>query len=129
MREAFRVHLPPDTLTQADLRVGQVCQIKDANDRLIGHGIAWRATDRLGNKPKVSPVMMTETLRNAFGIEEGSHVSVSKTTANILLADKVVLQDVTPTEYGTRQQLEDRKWHYRCAYQLSRSPAPQLYPS
>lgn len=122
---AFRVHVSPDDLLSAGLDGGEVCEITGGKDgsTLLGCGIAWRATDRMGAAPKVRPVKMTDLLRNAFGIAEGSQVNLLPTDKKITKADKIVLTDVTPRDYATKNkgEIEDHKWWTRCAYTLSRS--------
>lgn len=121
---AFRVHVLQDHLEDVGLKNGDLCEITDAEDcaLLLGYGIAWRATDRMGNAPKVRPAKTTDVLRNAFGIKEGSHVNLSRTKGKIVKADKIVLTDVTPEEYSANngRDVEDEKWWVRCAYMLSK---------
>ncbi|KAK4542577.1 hypothetical protein LTR36_006625 [Oleoguttula mirabilis] len=64
----------------------------------------------MGNSPKLRPAKMTDTLRTAFGFKEGSHVTISKTTAHILHADRITLTDVTPSDYvGTTFDVSAKK--------------------
>lgn len=42
---AFRVHVLPESLISAGLRVGDICEIA-CEDGTNGYGIAWRADDR-----------------------------------------------------------------------------------
>lgn len=70
---AFRVHLSPESLDLLGLKVGELCQITGESGG-IGYGIAWRATDKMGNSPKLRPAKMTDALRTAFGFKEGAHV-------------------------------------------------------
>jgi AAA family ATPase len=114
--------MPPDTLTQLNLSIGEVCQIDSTDDsQTLGYGIAWRATDGIGSSPKVRPAKMTDHLRDAYDIKEGSHVNISKTNAQVVLAEKIILVDVTPSDYGKREELEDGRWYWRCGSLLSKS--------
>ncbi|KAF2487543.1 P-loop containing nucleoside triphosphate hydrolase protein [Neohortaea acidophila] len=124
---AFRIHIPPEQLDVLGLRVGDVCEVSggEHGTDLLGHGIAWRATEKLGANPKQKPAKMTDTLRHAFNIKEGSHVNLSPSRAKIARADKVVLTDVTPTEFlnGDAAETEDEKWWWRCGHTLSNCEA------
>jgi len=122
---AFRVHLPPDSLEKLGLQVGDLCQITGDNEGSLrsGYGIAWRATDRMGNSPKLRPAKMTDQLRTAFGLKEGSHVSIAKTSAQVVQAKKVSLSDVTPSDYGAAADFEDQDWDLRCHYLLANCEA------
>jgi len=109
---AFRVHLSPESLERMGLKVGELCQITGEKES-SGYGIAWRATDKMGNSPKLRPAKMTDTLRAAFGFKEGSQVSIKKTAASLIHADNIVLTDVTPSEYGNPANVEDGNWKMR----------------
>ncbi|KAK1053734.1 AAA+-type ATPase [Friedmanniomyces endolithicus] len=118
---AFRVHLSPESLERLDLKVGELCQMSGESGK--GYGIAWRATDKMGNSPRLRPAKMTDTLRAAFGFKEGSHVTIAKTTATIIHADKVTLADVTPSDYANPMDVEDGRWRGRATYTLLESEA------
>ncbi|KAK4916542.1 AAA+-type ATPase [Elasticomyces elasticus] len=107
---AFRVHLTQDSLSALGLNTGDLCLI--TTDTTTGLGIAWRATDKMGNSPKHRPAKMTETLRGAFGISDGAQVTIgrAKSGTKIVLAEKVVLTDVTPSDSGYATGFEDAKW-------------------
>lgn len=109
---AFRIHVLPESLEQAQLKVGDVCEIF-SDDGSIGYGIAWRADDKMGNRPKNRPAKMTETARTAFGFEEGSRVTLSATDVRISTADRIVLSDVTPQEYNRPGDQDDGCWETR----------------
>lgn len=113
LESAFRVHVLPESLNQAQLRLGDLCEISSVDGSTTGYGIAWRADDGMGNRPKIRPVKVTETIRDAFGWEEGSRVTVSKTDAKILHADRINLCDVTPTEYSKPGEINDGCWRIR----------------
>lgn len=115
---AFRVHVLPESLLQAGLKVGDVCAIS-SEDGSNGFGIAWRADDRMGTRPKNRPAKMTETIRSAFGFEEGSTVTIAKTDAKIFRADRIVLSDVTPPEYNKSDDGDDGCWKLRTAHLFS----------
>ena len=119
---AFRVHVLPEHLDQAGLKLGALCEITGEDGTAVGYGISWRATDKMGTNPKVRPAKMTETLRTAYGIRDGSHVMLHQTEAKIVHAEKVFLIDVTPNEYvaGHEPELEDNKWRIRCAAALGK---------
>lgn len=112
---AFRVHVQPESLNQASLKVGDVCKIESEADQdgasITGYGIAWRAADGMTNRPKNRPIKMTETIRTAFGFDEGSRVTISSTDVSILPADSIVLSDATPAEYN--QGEDDGSWKSR----------------
>ncbi|KAK1002540.1 AAA+-type ATPase [Friedmanniomyces endolithicus] len=118
---AFRVHLSPESLERLDLKVGELCQMSGESGK--GYGIAWRATDKMGNSPRLRPAKMTDTLRAAFVFKEGSHVTITKTTATIVHADKVTLTDVTPSDYANPPDVEDGRWRGRATYTLLESEA------
>ncbi|KAK5734407.1 AAA+-type ATPase [Elasticomyces elasticus] len=115
---AFRVHLTQDSLSALGLNTGDLCLITTGST--TGLGIAWRATDKMGNSPKHRPAKMTETLRGAFGISDGAQVTIgrAKTGTKIVLAEKVVLTDVTPSDSGYATGLEDDKWLARATTTL-----------
>ncbi|CAK4034808.1 ATPase family 2 [Lecanosticta acicola] len=109
---AFRVHVLPESLQHAGLKLGDVCEIS-SEDGSHGYGIAWRADDRMGTRPKNRPAKMTETIRSAFGFEEGSTVTIARTSASIVRADRIVLSDVTPPEYNKPDDVDDGCWRTR----------------
>lgn len=111
---AFRVHVQPESLNQAALKVGDVCKI-ESEDGIRGYGIAWRAADGMANRPKNRPIKMTETIRTAFGFDEGSRVTISPTDVEILPADSIVISDVTPTDYASGTGEDGGPWKYRVA--------------
>ena len=127
---AFRVHILPEHLEQVHLNHGSLCEItaNDDNATLLGYGIAWRATDKMGVSPRVRPAKTTLTLRDAFSIAEGSQINISRTTGSITKADKIVLNDVTPLDYsaGNEAEMEDDKWQTRCKYLLGEFDQPKL---
>jgi AAA family ATPase len=110
---AFRMHLPPDSLIQGGLKIGEVCSVH-AEDGTNGYGIAWRAEDRMGNKPKKRPVKISEVAQNAFGFKEGVQVSLIPAKLKILPAKRVFLEAAACEEdsVGT-QDLNDRLWRVR----------------
>lgn len=112
---AFRIHLPPESLPAASLTFNEPCQIVDESGKPIGAGIAWRAADKMGAAPKSKPARMSETLREAFGIKEGSLVTLRPGNSPILLAEALVLTDVTPDELvaGHEKEMRDEKWQTR----------------
>ncbi|WPH02899.1 Hypothetical protein R9X50_00576700 [Acrodontium crateriforme] len=115
---AFRVHFLPDALIHLGLSVGDLCQITGENG-VVGVGVAWRGTDRMGNSPKLRPVKMTERFCSAFGFKEGEHVTVTKTKSKFIVADSITLSDVTPSDFGNPANADDGRWLTRCAYLLS----------
>lgn len=120
---AFRVHLSPDALEKAGLKLGDLCLITGENGS-SGYGIAWRAMDKMGNSPKVPPVKMTDIFRNAFGFKEGSHVTIAKSAAKIQRANVVTLTDVTPSDYGNAAELDGYgRWRNKCVCTLSDAEA------
>ncbi|KAK3068670.1 AAA+-type ATPase [Teratosphaeriaceae sp. CCFEE 6253] len=108
---AFRVHLSPESLDRLNLATGELCHISGESGD--GYGIAWRAEDRMGNSPKLRPAKMTDTLRAALGVREGSQVNITKAAAALAPADKVVLLDVTPSNYAVENAPQDGKWRMR----------------
>lgn len=118
------MHVSQDHLEAIGVNVGQLCEITADKDgsTILGYGIAWRALDKMGNTPKLRPARMTDVLRNAFGIQEGSHVYLGPAKRNsILRADKVVLTDVTPRDYSKNidpAEIEDDGWLTRCKWTL-----------
>ena len=118
-------------MTKAGLNTGNICQITDEDGKLLGHGIAWRALDKMGSAPKTKPAKMTETLRDAYGIKEGSHVGISSTQATIVHAGRVVLVDCTtvdPAKTGEKSA-EDNKWQNRCRTALGKDPTCRILRS
>ena len=53
---------------------------------------------------------MTETLRDAYGIKEGTVVTLRRTDAKMIHAEKVTLRDFTQDQY----EPDDGKWRSRC---------------
>ncbi|KXT18589.1 hypothetical protein AC579_9814 [Pseudocercospora musae] len=121
---AFRVHVLPDSLQQAHLKVGDICEIT-SEDGTTGYGIAWRADDRMGSRPKNRPAKMTETFRTACGFQEGSKVTIAATDAKVYRADKIVLTDVTPAAYKLPDHLDldDGCWRIRIEHLFSQCDA------
>lgn len=113
-------------MQQAGLTFNEPCQILDEYGKVIGCGIAWRAADKMGASPKMRPARMSETLRGAFGIKEGSHVSLQRSSVKTLHAEKLSLTDVTPNERSTGQEdeMDSRRWRTRCAAALCMSHTP-----
>lgn len=114
---AFRVHVQPESLNQASLKVGDVCKIESEIDKdgaaITGYGIAWRAADGMTNRPKNRPIKMTETIRTAFGFDEGSRVTISSTDAKIVPADSIVITNVTTAEENGTLAEDDGRWNLR----------------
>ncbi|EME41851.1 hypothetical protein DOTSEDRAFT_74044 [Dothistroma septosporum NZE10] len=108
---AFRVQVLPESLQQAGLNTGDLCKITN-EEGTTGYGIAWRADDKI-NRPKNRPAKMTDIFQSAFGFEEGSRVTISRTASRIHRADKIVLSDVTPPEYTTQNEIDDGLWQAR----------------
>ena len=120
---AFRVHMLPEHLEQASLKLGDVCEITTEAGDTLGYGISWRATEKMGTHPKAKPAKMTDMLRKAFGIKEGSLVKLSRTEAKVVHAERVVLTDVTPDSYhveGRAEELGEGLWRVRCASALGK---------
>lgn len=117
---AFRIHLAPECMQQAGLAFNQPCQILDEHGKPIGSGIAWRAADKMGASPRTKPARMSETLRDAFGIKEGSHVTLQPSDTETKHAAKLSLTDVTPTQrsIGHEEEMDGRRWRTRCAAAL-----------
>lgn len=122
---AFRVQLAPDAIQQAGLVFNELCEITAEDGRLVGCGIVWRAAEKLGSAPKTKPVRLSETMRDAFGIKEGSVVSLAPHKAEILHADRVVLTDVTTDLQLAEQDKESKRWHGRCTAALCKLKMPQ----
>nr|POE94253.1 atpase family gene 2 protein [Quercus suber] len=114
---AFRVHLSPESLEKLHLKVGDVCEISSASGA-IGHGIAWRAADKLTTSasPKLRPIKMTETLRHAYGFTEGAQVQIAKTGAAMTHAERVRLSAVEADDEATTNF---KSWRIACAALLS----------
>ncbi|KAK5118089.1 hypothetical protein LTR62_004135 [Meristemomyces frigidus] len=108
---AFRVHLSPDSLEKLGLQHGvDICQI--TGEKCTGYGIAWRAMDKMGTNPKLRPVKLTSIAQSAFGFEEGSHVTISKSAASRVLATRITLADDTPQEWKNAED-KDFAWQAR----------------
>lgn len=76
----------------------------------------------MGTNPKQRPAKMSDVLRRAYNIDEGSHVWIKKAeNVQLVHADEIVLADVTPTEYldGTVAEIEDNCWWWRSGLSLS----------
>jgi AAA family ATPase len=115
---AFRMHLPPDSLIQGGLKLGEVCSVH-AEDGTNGYGISWRAEDRMGNKPKKRPVKMSEIAQNAFGFKEGVQVTLTPAKMKILPAKRVFLEAIAyEDDAAGTQDLSDRTWRLRAHYLL-----------
>lgn len=112
LESAFRVHLMTESLAEANLKTGDICEIS-SDDGTMGYGIAWRADDRAGNRPKTRPAKMTETFKNAFGFLDGSRVTVARTDAKLYPAERMTLTDVTPPEFVTSDDMDAGKWETR----------------
>ncbi|UJO19671.1 ATPase family protein [Fulvia fulva] len=108
---AFRVQVLPESLQQAGLTTGDLCEISN-EEGTTGYGIAWRADDKI-NRPKNRPAKITEIFQSAFGFEEGSKVTISRTTSQIHRADRIVLSDVSPQEYISSNEADDGLWQAR----------------
>lgn len=112
LETAFRVHLMTETLAESSLKTGDICEIS-SDDGTMGYGIAWRADDRAGNRPKTRPAKMTETFKNAFGFLDGSRVTVAQTDVKVYPAERIILTDVTPSEFVTSDDMDAGKWETR----------------
>lgn len=118
---AFRIHVHPDHLRSINVEHGELCDILGGKDgtSVVGCCIAWRAADSMSNAPRVRPAKTTDTLRTAFSIQEGSHISLTRSHGSKVNASKVVLTDVTPDEYVSNETLHaENSWRTRCAYLL-----------
>lgn len=111
---AFRVHLPPEAIQHAGLAFNETCQVTAEDGRVVGCGIVWRAAEKLGSAPKTKPARLTETMREAFGIKEGSLVKLSPHPSEIMLAEKVVLTDVSTHPQAEERGAESQRWRGRC---------------
>ena len=120
---AFRIHMLPEHLEQAGLKLGDLCEITGENGDAKGYGIAWRATDKMGTSPKNRPVKMTETLQTAYGIRDGSQVMLYRTDTKIVHADEIVVTDVTPNDWleSDPDDLEHNRRRSRCVTVLCES--------
>ena len=123
---AFRVHILQEHLDQVGLKLGDLCEIStdEAGKEVLGHGISWRATDKLGASQKVRPARVTNTLQAACEIREGSHVYLRRTNAKMVHAAQVTLVDVTPQAYSKTQEIEteDGRWRLHCIAALRKIP-------
>lgn len=112
---AFRVHFTPESLREAGLKIGDLCEIS-CDDGATGYAIAWQAADSIGNRPKTRPAKMTETFKTAFGFQDGSRVTVSRTDSKVYPAMRMVLSDVTPPEYSTSDDMDAGMWEINMKY-------------
>lgn len=113
LQDAFRVHILPESLTDAGLKLNDLCQIISEDGTTTGYGIAWRAEDKMGSRPKVRPAKMTETFRDLYDFKDGSKVKISRTDMKIYPADKIVLYDVTPEGHNKPEAIDDNDWAAR----------------
>ncbi|USW55696.1 Putative AAA+ ATPase domain, ATPase, AAA-type, core, AAA ATPase, AAA+ lid domain-containing protein [Septoria linicola] len=107
LQDAFRVHILPESLTDAGLKLNDLCQITSEDGMTTGYGIAWRAEDKMGSRPKVRPAKMTETFRDLYDFKDGSKVKISRTDMKIFPADKIVLYDVTPEGHNKPDAVDE----------------------
>lgn len=120
MDGAFRIHLAPEAIQHAGLTFNDPCEIVNDHGAVVGCGIVWRAADKMGASPKAKPARMSETMRDAFGIKEGSQVTLRPASTQITLAEKLTLTDVTSSNdlQPGSNGLEDQRWHGRCTNAL-----------
>lgn len=118
---ALRIHLPPESIQQAGLTFNEPCQIVDEKGKAVGCGIAWRAADKMGASPKSRPARMSEMMREAFGIKEGSLVKIQPVKAEIVHAAKMVLTDVASDPSAADTSIEADRWLGRCRVALCKS--------
>lgn len=120
---AFRIHIAPEHIVQAGLTFNDLCEIRDVegDNRTLGYGIVWRATEKLGSQSKRS-VSVTSKLTSACGIKQGSNIELLPTDKRIVCATKVVLKDHTPSDFERHSDIDSEdRWSVHCAYQLSES--------
>ncbi|KAK5169510.1 AAA+-type ATPase [Saxophila tyrrhenica] len=117
---AFRLHLSQESLDAAGLKLGEICEITKDDSVTVGHAIAWRAADRARSSTTgAKPVAMSQMLRSAFNVLEGSLVHVRRTTAPRAHATKVVLRDITmPENVPGGNNPDDGKWKANITYHL-----------
>lgn len=116
---AFRVHLAPESLSQAGLVFNEPCEIL-VDSKVVGFGISWRAADKMGASPKTRPARMSEILRDAYGIKEGSQVVLRPTASRIQVAETLTLTELSsPQEPKAVNDVADGDtWRTRCAFTL-----------
>lgn len=113
LQDAFRVHILPESLTDAGLKLNDLCQITSEDGTTTGYGIAWRAEDKMGSRPKVRPAKMSETFRDLYDFKDGSKVRISRTDMKLNAADKVILYDVTPEGHNKLDAIDETDWESR----------------
>ena len=109
---AFRIHVPPDSLEQARLKVGEFCEIK-SDDGTHGYGIAWRADDRMTNKNKTRPMKMSDTFMGAFGFKEGNKATMTATKVKPKHAKEVRISDDVSSDDSSQDADDDCLWYFR----------------
>lgn len=113
LQDAFRVHLLPESLTDAGLKLNDLCHIISEDGNTTGYGIAWRAEDKMGSRPKMRPAKMSETFRDLYDFKDGSKVRVTRTETKLYPADKIVLYDVTPEGHNKPDAVDETNWEWR----------------
>ncbi|KAF2208118.1 hypothetical protein CERZMDRAFT_114831 [Cercospora zeae-maydis SCOH1-5] len=113
LQDAFRVHVLPESLSDAGLRLNDICQITSEDGLTTGYGIAWRAEDKMGSRPKTRPAKMTETFRDLYDFKDGSKVKISRADTKLYPADRIVLYDVTPEGHNRPDVVDETNWEWR----------------
>ncbi|GIZ45833.1 hypothetical protein CKM354_000898400 [Cercospora kikuchii] len=113
LQDAFRVHVLPESLTDAGLKLNDICQITSEDGMTTGYGIAWRAEDKMGSRPKTRPAKMTETFRDLYDFKDGSKVKISRADTKLYPADRIVLYDVTPEGHNKPDVVDETNWEMR----------------
>ncbi|WPA99350.1 uncharacterized protein RHO25_003967 [Cercospora beticola] len=112
LQDAFRVHVLPESLTDAGLKLNDICQITSEDGLTTGYGIAWRAEDKMGSRPKTRPAKMTETFRDLYDFKDGSKVKISRADTKLYPADRIVLYDVTPEGHNKPDVVDETNWEW-----------------
>jgi len=108
---AFRVQLATKDLDSLKLRPGDLCHLITA-DGTTGTGIAWRSTEP-NTKANAHPIKVTDTLRDAFNFKLGNQLTISKSSAQIYHAKRVIVTDVSDHDESDNNK-DDTNWSWRC---------------
>lgn len=113
---ASRIHLSYKACDSLSLKAGDLCRIRRGDSE--SYGYAWPSKDLQLSK-SFNTVQLTSTLRDAFNLNLGDHVSLSRVDGKSLLAESVHIEDVTKDDEGLSD--EGRfDWEWWAAYSLAK---------
>lgn len=117
LKDSFRVHLSPSSLTFLRLRAGDLCSLQLA-EGTPKTAIAWNALENIQN----TVVQTSKTLQDCYGIKLGDKVSIAKVHAPLEDVDTACLEECTDPDrissYGVLSESDRGHWEWCLEYPL-----------